>query len=173
MGAPPNLRQSTMLLMLVVHQQLPVINNRCIVSKVTLITVDLAKDVFQAAGFNNRLNNEFNKRLKRREIGEFVAQQPPCEVVMEACYSSHYWGRRFQEMCHRIRLLSAQHVTPFVRGNKRDRNDTVAIAEASRRPNIVDVPLKSIAQQVIQFLHRMHDLCVARRTGLMNQTGGL
>ena len=142
-------------------------------SKVTLITVDLAKDVFQVAGFNNRLSNDFNKRLKRREFGEFMAQQPPCEVVMEACYSSHYWGRRFQGMGHRVRLLPAQHVTPFVRGNKSDRNDTVAIAEASRRPNIVDVPLKSITQQDIQCLHRMRDLCVARRTGLMNQTRGL
>lgn len=142
-------------------------------SKVTLITVDLAKDVFQAAGFNDRLSSAFNKRLKRREITEFMAQQPLCEVVMEACYSSHYWGRCFQEMGHTVRLLPAQHVTPFVRGNKSDHNDTVAIAEASRRPNIIDVPLKSVAQQDIQCLHRMRELCVSRRTGLMNQTRGL
>lgn len=142
-------------------------------SKTTLITVDLAKDVFQAAGFNDRLKSDFNKRLKRREIAQFIAQQPPCELVMEACYSSHYWGRRFQEMGHTVRLLPAQHVTPFVRGNKSDRNDTIAIAEASRRPNIIDVPLKSVAQQDIQCLHRMRELCVTRRTSLMNQSRGL
>ena len=92
---------------------------------------------------------------------------------MEACYSSHYWGRVFQQMGHTVRLLPAQHVTPFVRGNKSDHNDTIAIAEASRRPNIIDMPLKSVVQQDIQCLHRMRDLCVSRRTGLMNQTRGL
>jgi transposase len=143
------------------------------VSKVTLITVDLAKDVFQVAGFNRELKNSFNKRLKRSEIAEFMSQQPPCELVMEACYSSHYWGRRFQEMEHTVRLLPAQHVTPFVRGNKSDRNDTIAIAEASRRPNIVDVPLKSVAQQDIQCLHRMRDSCVSRRNAVTNQARGL
>lgn len=142
-------------------------------SKVTLITIDLAKDVFQIAGFNSRLKCDYNKRLKRSAVMEFMSQQAPCEVVIEACYSSHYWGRCFQQMGHTVRLLPAQHVTPFVRGNKSDHNDTIAIAEASRRPNIIDVPLKSVAQQDIQCLHRMRDLCVARRTGLMNQTRGL
>ena len=92
---------------------------------------------------------------------------------MEACYSSHYWARCFQEMGHTVRLLPAQHVTPFVRGNKSDHNDTIAIAEASRRPNIHQVPIKSTAQQEIQSLHRMRDLCVQRRTSVMNQTRGL
>lgn len=142
-------------------------------SKVTLITVDLAKDVFQIAGFSSRLKNAYNKRFKRKMVLEFMAQQSPCEIAIEACYSSHYWARCFQKMGHTVRLLPAQQVTPFVRGNKSDHNDTVAIAEASRRPNIIDVPLKSIAQQDIQCLHRMRDLCVSRRTGLMNQTRGL
>lgn len=92
---------------------------------------------------------------------------------MEACYSSHYWARCFQSMGHRVRLLPAQHVAPFVRGNKSDHNDAVAIAEASHRPNIIAVPIKSLEQQDIQSLHRMRDLCVCRRTGLMNQTRGL
>ena len=32
-------------------------------SKVTLISVDLAKEVLQIAGFTSRLKNEYNKRL--------------------------------------------------------------------------------------------------------------
>ena len=59
---------------------------------------------------------------------------------MEACYSSHYWARCFEDSGHRSRLLPAQHVAPFVRGNKSDHNDAIAIAEASKRPNIIDVP---------------------------------
>lgn len=142
-------------------------------NKITLISVDLAKDVFQVAGFTERMKEGFNRQIKRKDLSAFITQQPTCEVVMEACYSSHYWARCFVEMGHRVRLLPAQHVTPFVRGNKSDHNDTIAIAEASRRPNIIEVPIKTVAQQNIQSLHRMRDLCVSRRTSIMNQTRGL
>lgn len=142
-------------------------------SKVTLLAVDLAKDVFQVAGFTDQLKVVFNKQIRRSELVEFMVQQAPCEIVMEACYSSHHWARCFQQMGHDVRLLPAQHVTPFVRGNKSDRNDAIAIAEASRRPNIVSVPVKTVARQDIQCLHRMREQCVTRRTSLMNQARGL
>lgn len=142
-------------------------------SKVTLIAVDLAKDVFQVAGFSARLKEVFNKQVRRKDLMDFMMKQPPTEVVMEACYSSHYWARCFEKMGHRVRLLPAQHVTPFVRGNKSDRNDVVAIAEASQRPKIVAVPVKTEAQQDIQSLHRMREMCVTKRTGLVNQLRGL
>lgn len=92
---------------------------------------------------------------------------------MEACYSSHYWARLFESYGHSVKLLPAQHVTPFVRGNKSDRNDAVAIAEAAQRPNIIPVPIKSIEQQDIQNLHRIRERYVSHRTGLINQTRGL
>ena len=142
-------------------------------SKVTLLSLDLAKDVFQVAGFTDRMKEIFNRQIRRKDLSVFMAQQQPCEVVMEACYSSHYWGRVFGEMGHRVRLLPAQHVKPFVQGNKSDHNDAVAIAEASRRPHINEVPIKTVAQQEIQSLHRMRDLCVQRRTAVMNQARGL
>jgi transposase len=41
---------------------------------------------------------------------------------------------------HTGRFIPAQHVTPFVRGNKNDHNDALAIVEASQRPNIRFVP---------------------------------
>lgn len=142
-------------------------------NKVTLLSVDLAKDVFQVAGFTDHLSEVFNRQIKRNNLSAFMAQQPPCVVVMEACYSSHYWARCFEESGHRSRLLPAQHVAPFVRGNKSDHNDAIAIAEASKRPNIIDVPVKTIAQQDLQTLHRLRELCIRRRTSLMNQTRGL
>ena len=36
-------------------------------NKVTLLAVDLAKDVFQVAGFSAELVEVFNKRIKRRD----------------------------------------------------------------------------------------------------------
>ena len=48
-------------------------------SKVTLISVDLTKDVFQAAGFTDRLKEVFNRQIKRKDLHSFMAQQPVCE----------------------------------------------------------------------------------------------
>ena len=60
--------------------------------KVTLLAVDLAKDVFQVAGFTRKQKVVFHKQIRRKNLLEFMVQQSPCEVVMEACYSSHYWA---------------------------------------------------------------------------------
>ena len=118
--------------------------------KSNLLSIDLAKDVFQVAGFSHRRKVVFNKKFKRSELLAFMAQQPPTDVVMEACYSSHYWARCFEQLGHKVRLLPAQHVTAFQRGNKSDANDTIAIGEAADRPNIIPVPVKTVAQQDIQ-----------------------
>lgn len=92
---------------------------------------------------------------------------------MDACYSSHYWGRLFESYGHQVKLLPAQHVKPFVRGNKNDHNDALAIGEAAQRPNIKSVPIKTIEQQDIQILHRLRERCVSQRTALSNQTRDL
>jgi transposase len=63
-----------------------------------------------------------------------MAAQKPIEVVMEACYSSHHWGRGFAAMGHRDRLLSVQPGATLLRSEKSDHNDAVAISEAVHRP---------------------------------------
>ena len=120
----------------------------------TVIAVDLAKNVFQVFEMKNGSKISYNKQLKRADLLKFMTKQQPTLVAMEACYSSHYWAREFKKCGHTIKLLPAQHVTPFVRGNKSDKNDVVSIAESSLRPNITEVPIKTIEQQGIQSLHR-------------------
>lgn len=142
-------------------------------NKSNLLAIDVAKDVFQIANFSDRRKVLFNKKVKRSELMIFMAQQPATDVVMEACYSSHYWARCFEQLGHKVRLLPAQHVTAFLRGNKSDANDTIAIGEASDRPNIIPVPVKTVVQQDIQCLHRMRTLCVDQRKALMSQARGL
>jgi len=141
--------------------------------KVTTISIDLAKNVFQVMGFTSTGKTVFNKRLNRTQLRHFMQMQPPCRVVMEACYSSHYWGRTFESMKHTVHLIPAQHVTPFVRGNKNDPNDTVAIYEASSRPHIRFVPIKTEAQQEVLLLHRLRERLLSTRTGATNQLRGL
>lgn len=142
-------------------------------SEIKVIAVDLAKNVFQVCGMTRDHKIVFNRQLRRQQLAPFMAQQTPAEVAMEACYSSHYWGRCFQDMGHRVKLIPAQHVAPFVRGNKSDHNDAIAIAEAAQRPRLLPVPVKSVEQQDIQCLHRLRERYVAQRTSLSNQARGL
>lgn len=141
--------------------------------KVSTISIDLAKNVFQVMGFTSTGEAVFNKRLNRLQLRHFMQMQPPCRVVMEACYSSHYWGRALELFGHAVHLIPAQHVTPFVRGNKNDSNDTLAIFEASLRPHIRFVPIKTAAQQEILILHRLRERLLSARTAASNQLRGL
>ena len=138
-----------------------------------LIAIDLAKNVFQVCIMSTSNRVLMNKSFNRKGLTEFMLKQPVSVVAMEACYSSHYWGRLFESFGHQVKLLPAQHVKPFVRGNKNDHNDALAIAEASQRPRIKAVPIKTVAQQDIQSLHRLRERCVSQRTSLSNQTRGL
>ncbi len=99
-----------------------------------LIAIDLAKSVFQVCVLDDTNSISLNKQFTRTRLQQFLAQQEPSTIVMEACYSSHYWGRLCQELGHNPKLIPAQHVKPFLRGNKNDANDALAIAEASRPP---------------------------------------
>jgi transposase len=52
-------------------------------------------------------------------------------IAMEACGTSHHWSRLFQELDHKVKLIPAQHVKPFVTNQKNDANDALAICEAA------------------------------------------
>jgi len=137
-----------------------------------VIGIDLAKSVFQVAiSSNHKIST--NNRLNRNQLKEFLVNSNPADIFMEACYSAHYWGRFAERAGHRVKLIPAQHVAPFTRGNKNDANDAVAIIEASRRPNLRFVEVKTIEQQDIQSLHRLRERLIRNRTSLINQTRGL
>ncbi len=138
-----------------------------------LVAIDLAKNVFQVCTVSPQNKVLENRQLSRGKLPMVLANMPAAVVAMEACYSSHYWARTFQTMGHEVRLIPAQHVKPFVRGNKNDRNDALAIAEAFKRPNLRFVPIKTVEQQDIQSLHRIRDRLSQQRVALMNQTRGL
>lgn len=138
-----------------------------------LIAIDLAKSVFQVCVLGKDNSIVSNRQLTRKGLQQFLAQQEVSTVVMEACYSSHYWGRFCQELGHEPKLIPAQHVKPFLRGNKNDANDALAIAEAAKRPGLRFVPIKSSQQQDLQSLHRIRQRLTDSRRNLSNQTRGL
>ncbi len=140
-----------------------------------IITVglDLAKNVFHIVCLNEH-NKEVKKRmLRRNQVGQFFAQLPSCQVAMEACATSHYWGRKLILMGHDVKLIPPQHVKPLVQGNKNDYNDARAIAEAVNRPRISFVAIKTVEEHDIQAIHRIRSQCLRDRTALSNSTRGL
>ena len=141
--------------------------------QITTIGLDLAKSVFHVVGFTDRGNEKMKKALRRKQVLAFFARLPPCTIGMEACASSHYWARELMQLGHRVRLIPAQHVKAFLRGNKNDYNDARAIAEALGRPAMRFVKVKSIEEQDIQALHRLRQGAVAERTALCNRLRGL
>jgi transposase len=142
-------------------------------SEITTIGLDLAKTVFHLVGCDAHGKVVKRKMLKRREVLAYVANLPPCLIGMEACASAHYWGRQLTALGHEVKLIPAQHVKAFLRGNKNDYNDALAIAEAVSRPQMRFVEIKTEAQQDIQALHRLRERRLQERTALCNQLRGL
>ena len=61
------------------------------------VAVDLAKDVFEVARGESRGRIIERKRLTRRQFERFIdTLTAGNDVVMEACGTAHYWGRRCQ-----------------------------------------------------------------------------
>jgi len=95
------------------------------------ISIGLAKNVFQVLGVNERCAPLFNKKFSVRSSSVFMMGFSLTTTYLEACYSSSYWAREFETLSHAVMLISAQHMTPFVRGNKNDANYEVAILKTT------------------------------------------
>lgn len=141
--------------------------------KISTIGLDIAKQVFQVHGVDERGKVVLQKRLKRREMAEFFANLPPCLIGLEACGTSHYWGRQLQGWGHTVRLMAPRFVKPYLNREKNDTNDAAAICEAVSRPSMRFVPVKSAEQQALLVLHRTRAGLVRARTGASNQVRGL
>ena len=114
--------------------------------KITTVGIDLAKNVFQVHGIDERGKAVLRKQLRRAQVAVFFGNMPPCVIGMEACASAHHWARTLQRFGHTVRLIAAQFVKPYVKTNKNDVADAEAICEAVGRPNMRFVPIKSIEQ---------------------------
>ena len=141
--------------------------------KITTVGIDLAKNVFQIHGVDERGRAVLRKQLRRGQIAEFFVNLPPCLIGIEACASAHHWGRTLQRFGHTVRLMAPQFVKPYVKTNKNDVADAEAICEAVSRPNMRFVPIKNIEQQAILSVHRVRQGFVKARTAQANQIRGL
>ena len=134
----------------------------------TTIGLDIAKNVFHYAELNRNGRVTGSGMLKRNKVLSHFAGLESAKVVMEACAGSHYWGQQLQECGHEVILLPAHKVTPYVQGSKNDKNDSIAIAEASGRPGIRAVAVKTVEQQNMMMLHSIRQQAVQQRTQKRN-----
>ncbi|WP_419586632.1 IS110 family transposase, partial [Thiolapillus sp.] len=107
------------------------------------------------------------------QVLAYFAQMESCLVGMESCGSAHYWARELQKPGHQVKLIPSQYVKPYLRGNKNDYNDALAIAEAVTRPEMHFSAINTQEQQDIQALHRLRERRIQERTALCNQVRGL
>ncbi len=139
----------------------------------TTVGVDLAKHVIQVSVVSSRGEERLNRSLTRRKFAEFLGKQKPALVAFESCATAHHWARTAQRHGHAVRIIPAKAVAPFRQGHKTDVNDALAVAEAARRPNIKEAPLKTLEQQGLQAIQRSRELLVQERTALSNHIRGL
>jgi transposase len=136
------------------------------------IAVDTSKSVFTVHGVDESERAVLRRNLRRSEFLAFFRKLPATEVAMEACGGSHHWGRMLTEMGHTVRLIPAQYVKPFVKRGKNDRNDAEAINEATGRPGMRAVPVKSAEAQARAMMLSARELLVRQRTQLVNALRG-
>lgn len=142
-------------------------------SEITTIGLDLAKSVFHVVCCDRRGKIIRRKKLSRQQLRRYFAGLPPCLIGMEACSTSHYWARELIKLGHEVKQIPTQHVKAFLRGNKNDYNDALAIAEAVVRPEMRFVAIKSVAQQDLQSLGRYRQSLIRSRTGESNRIRAL
>jgi transposase len=137
-----------------------------------LLAIDLAKQSFHLHGIDAD-GMIISRKVSRAKLVKAVIDLAPATIAMEACASSHHWGRWFMAEGRQVRLINPRFVKPFVRGSKNDAIDAEAIYEAATRPTMRFVPVKSTDQQDLQSLHRVRERLVVQRTSLINHARGL
>lgn len=136
------------------------------------VAVDLAKSVFQVAVADAGWRVVETQRLSRGQFERWFVNRHVGLVVMEACGSAHHWARWLNGLGIEVRLLPAQYVRAYVRRNKTDATDAVALLEAARASDLRPVRVKSVEQQALQGLHRIRSLWMGTRTSRINALRG-
>jgi len=141
--------------------------------KISVIGLDLAKNVFQVHGANASGKKVLSRQLKRADVLEFFAALPACRVGMEACGGAHEWARRIEALGHSVKLMAPQYVKAYVQGNKTDARDAAAICEAAGRDSVPTVAIRSRDGQQVQAWHRVREGWMKQCTATANQMRGL
>ncbi|MCU4677714.1 IS110 family transposase [Catenovulum sp. 2E275] len=138
----------------------------------TVIGVDLATKAIQVCVYINKKVRS-NIELTPQQFTEFLVQQSPSLIVFESCSGSNYWVQFCRSVGHEAKLISTRLVMAVRQNQKTDKNDALAIVQASLLPDIHFVSSKTTHQQQAQSILRLREQCIKQKTALKNQLGGL
>lgn len=142
-------------------------------NNISVLGLDLAKNSFQAAILNGHGKQVRQRTLRRQQVLEYLMNADVDVIAMEACSGAHHLARTLQAAGRAVQLLPSQHVKGYLRGQKNDRNDALAIAEACQHGRIRPVQVKTQDHQDDQAFHRIRNRLKQDQTGLINQMRGL
>lgn len=112
------------------------------------VGIDLAKKIFHVTAVDATGAGVERRKLRRAGLESYLALLPRGRTVaMEACSSANHWGRLAARYGHVVRLTSPQFVVAYRKSNNNEVNDADAIVEASSRPSMRFVAVKSVPQQ--------------------------
>ena len=139
---------------------------------ITTVGVDLAKEVIQVCVVT-RGKVISNTEMTPREFRCFLTKMKACIIVFEACATSNYWKQVSLSQGHDARLISAKLVSQIRQNQKTDKNDALAIVQASQLTDIRFIQGKQFSQQELQSISRMRELAIKQKVATSNQIGAL
>jgi transposase len=140
--------------------------------KNTIVGVDLAKNVIQVCIVkNNEVRS--NEELTPQQFMIWLLNAKPATIVFEACAMSNYWKQEALRLGHDARLVSAKLVATIRQNQKTDKNDALAVAQASQLADINFINGKTFEQQEMQSIMRMRELTVKHKVSVQRQITAL
>jgi transposase len=138
----------------------------------TIVGVDLAKDVIQVCIVKD------NKVISNEEVTPvqfmfWLLNSKPVTIIFEACSMSNYWKQEALKQGHNAKIVSARLVAMIRQNQKTDKNDALAVAQASQLVDVNFINGKTFQQQEMQFIMRMRDLAIKHKIALHRQITAL
>ncbi len=90
-----------------------------------------------------------------------------------SCAISNYWKQVAKDNGHDARIISAKLVSQIRQNQKADKNDALAIVQASQLVDIKFINGKTFEQQEQHSTMRMRELTVKHKVALRNQIEAL
>lgn len=138
----------------------------------TIVGVDLAKDVIQICIIeeNEVISNE---EVTTVQFMLWLINRKPITIIFEACAMSNYWKQEALKQGHDAKLISARLVAMIRQNQKTDKNDALAVAQASQLVDVNFINGKTFQQQELQSIMRMRALAIKHKTALHQQITAL
>ena len=138
----------------------------------TIAGVDLAKDVIQVC-LVKRNKVHSNVEMTSQQFASWLGSTKQSLVVFEACVTSNYWKQQAIKFGHEGKIISARLVSHIRQNQKTDKNDALAIVQASQLTDINFISGKSFNQQELQCIVRMRELAIKTKVAHQHQIRAL